>query len=612
MSMINVLYKHESNMMLSQSERIAALRSEMVKAAVDGYLIPRGDEYLGEYVPPCNERLEWVTGFTGSNGVALLMATKGVLVTDARYGIQVRAQVDRKFFETTDQFNDGLVKFIQKHKIQNITIGFDPAVHGIAAIRNLRAQLDPFGIVLKPIDGNLVDRIWHDRPVAPHSGVEAFLETYAGLSASDKRAIIAEKLNDMGVAAAFLADPTDIAWLLNVRARDLAMVPVALSRAVIYADGTVEWVIDPLRVPLEVKRNLGNAVSIMPPESFPETIMRLKSRALRDPVLVDERMTSYAIAQMMEDRNIILKLGTSPVVIPRACKTLAEQQSIRDAHRRDAVALIRFLSWFEGEVGRGQLDELAVADKVLWFRKQDPAFRGPSFESVSAFGPNSAIMHYRPTPETNKKIVGDGLLLLDSGGQYVGGTTDITRVMAVGTPSEEMRFDYTTVLKGHIQVAIARFPKGTISGQLDTLGRGPIWRAGLDWRHGGHSVGCFLDVHEPGCYVGPLPRGKDVIEVGMHISNEPGTYWEGKYGIRIENMMIVVPARLERTIGLFYELDTVSLVPFDPALTKLSMLNTEEKEWLSAYHTRILDDIGPMLPQADRMWAEMTCRYFMG
>ncbi len=596
-------------MMLSQSERIAALRSEMVKVGVDGYLIPRGDEYLGEYVPPCNERLEWVTGFTGSNGVALLVATKGVVVTDARYGIQVRAQVDRKFFETTDQFNDGLVKFIQKHKIQNVTIGFDPAVHGIAAIRNLRAQLDPFGIILKPIDGNLVDRIWHDRPLAPHSGVEAFLETYAGLSAADKRTIIAEKLNDMGVAAAFLADPTDIAWLLNVRARDLAMVPVALSRAVIYADGTVEWVIDPLRVPLEVKRNLGNAVSIMPPESFPETIMRLKSRALRDPVLVDERMTSYAIAQMMEDRNIILKLGTSPVVIPRACKTSAEQQSIRDAHRRDAVALIRFLSWFEGEVGRGQLDELAVADKILWFRKQDPAFRGPSFETIAGYGSNGAIVHYRADENTSRKIMGNGLLLLDSGGQYVGGTTDITRVLAVGDPTDEMRVHYTTVLKSHIAVARAVFPRGTSGAFLDALSRAPLWVGGIDYGHRlGHGVGCFLSVHEPS--VDLSAKGRDEIFLGMLISNEPGYYREGEYGIRLENLVLVVPADM---VGPEYRtLDTVSLVPFDPALTKLSMLSAEEKEWLSAYHTRILDEIGPMLPQADRMWAEMTCRYFMG
>lgn len=591
------------------SERVGLLRAEISRAGVDGYLIPRGDEYLGEYVPPCHERLAWITGFTGSNGIALLMADRGVMVTDSRYGIQVRGQVDRKFFETSDQFNTGLLKFLEKHNIRNITIGFDPAVHGIAAIRMLRTQLDPMGIVLKPVDGNLIDRIWYDRPVPPHTGIESFLETYAGLSAADKRTMIAAQIAEQGLAAAFLADPTDIAWLLNIRARDLPCVPVALSRAVIYADSTVEWVIDPLRVPLEVKRNLGNGVSMTPPEAFSETVMRIKSKVGREPVLVDERMTSYAIAQVMEDRNIALKLGVSPVVIPRACKTAAEQQSIRDAHRRDAVALIRFLSWFETEVGRGQLDEIAVTDKVLWFRKQDPAFRGMSFDTIAGYGPNGAVIHYRATDPTNRKITGDGLLLLDSGGQYVGGTTDITRVLAVGDPTDEMRAHYTTVLKSHIAVARAVFPRGATGAFLDSLSRAPLWNKGLDYGHRlGHGVGCFLSVHEPS--VDLSGKSRDEILTGMLISNEPGYYRDGEYGIRLENLTLVVPAD---HVGPEYRaLDTVSLVPFDPALTKLSMLSPEEKEWLSAYHTQILDEIGPMLPESDRMWAETTCRYFMG
>jgi Xaa-Pro aminopeptidase len=616
---MSVIKQHtsSSSSVLGFPERLAAVRAEMARVGVAGYLVPKGDDYMGEYVPASAERLAWLTGFTGSNGMAVILADKALVVTDTRYSIQVKNQTDRKLYATSDRYADGVVKWFEKMRVQGEGIGFDPALHSIAEIKRLRGQFEPMGISLQPVDGNLIDRIWLDRPMPPHSGVEPFLETFAGMSVADKRARVADALQAQGMAAAFLSDPTDLMWLLNVRARDLPYTPVALSRGVIYADGTVEWLIDPLRVPLDIKRNFGNAVMVTPPEVFAETVMRLKAKVGKDKVLVDERTINYAIAQMLEDRNIALKLGASPVIEPRACKTPAEQSSIRDAHRKDAVAIIRFLAWFDSEAPRGQLDEVGIADKLLSLRKLDPAFRGPSFETIAGFGPNGAIVHYKAEQNTARRITGDNLLLLDSGGQYVGGTTDITRTIAVGDATEDMRVHYTTVLKSHIAVARAVFPAGAVGSHIDALARAPLWQRGLDFGHRvGHGVGCYLSVHEPATDLSA--RGHDPILPGMVVSNEPGYYREGAYGIRLENLVVVVPADVTSPLvegggdsTKFYRFDTLSLVPFDPSLTKLSMIDQAEKEWLAAYHARILHEVGPLLPAQDRAWLETVCAYFM-
>lgn len=594
------------------SERVSALRAQMERVQIDGYLIPRAGPYLGEYMAPSDERLAWISGFTGSAGMAVVLKDRAVVMSDSRYTAQLKDQVDRKVFHTIDSTTPGLAGWIKQLGLSDLKVGYDPALLGIAEVSRLSDQVSALGVTLAPINDNLVDAIWVSQPDAPHTGIEPFLDSFAGITARDKIQMISDDLKTAGVAAAFLADPADFAWLLNVRARDCEHTPVALSRGVIYADGNVEWVIDPLRVPLDLKKNLGNVVQITPPENLHETIMRLKAKVGKEPVLIDERATSYRLAQMMEDRNITLKPGRSPITLPRACKTSAEQDSIRAAQIKDAVALIRFLAWFDGEAPRGTLDEMMVADKLLSFRRLDPAFRGPSFDTIAGFGPHGALPHYRATEKTNKKITGDNLLLLDSGGQYVGGTTDITRTIAVGVPTDQMQNDYTAVLKGHIAVACAVFPRGTIGGFLDSLARAPLWAVGLDFGHRlGHGVGCYLGVHEDA--VNLSARGTDTIERGMYISNEPAVYHDGAYGIRLENLVLVVDApelSARRSDQIFYALDTVSLVPFDPSLTKLSLLTRAERDWLAAYHTRISETVGPLLPEGDRVWLETVIRYF--
>jgi Xaa-Pro aminopeptidase len=593
------------------AQRLAGLRALMKQNGLDGYLVPHSDEFMNEYLPPGNERLAWLTGFTGSHGMALVLEKQALVLTGKIYGIQVKKQVDRKYYTTSDQWLGGPGPWLEKIDARNLVIGFDPQIQSILEIKNFRGQFEPRAIELRPVDGNLIDQLWSDRPPGPHTGVEPFLEAYAGRSSTDKRILIGEILQKRGVAAAFLADPTDVAWLLNIRARDLAYTPLALSRVILFADGTVDWIIDPLRVSLEIRRALGNAVAITPPENIAESFMRLKAKVGKDKVLVDEHKTTYSLARLLEDRNIHLELGQSPVIIPRACKADAEQKSIRDAHRKDALALIRFMAWFADVVPRGQLDELGVVDKLESFRKMDPAYRGPSFETVAGFGPNGAIMHYRPTNASNRPLRGDSLLLLDSGGQYVGGTTDITRVLPVGEPTDAMIRHYTTVLKAHCAVARATFPVGTMGAFFDALSRAPLWAAGMDYGHRlGHGVGCFGAVHEPSADLSP--KSRDEVRAGMLLSNEPGFYLEDHYGIRLENLMLVVPEpdkRVDNREVLGFE--TVSLVPFDPGLTHMTMLTHEERAWLSAYHTQIINEIGPLLVGSERAWLETVCAYFI-
>lgn len=593
--------------------RLAAVRAQFARHGLGGYLVPRSDEYLGEYVPAGAERLSWLTGFTGSNGLAVVLADHAIVLTDPRYSIQVKNETDRRLYATSDrsQHPDGIKEWLQKVGAQGVTIGFDPRLHGIADIRNRRAQLEGLGIALRPVDENLIDTIWHDQPDIPHTGVESFLEAYAGLTSTDKRLMIGEQLQKSGVVAAFLSDPTDLAWLLNIRARDLAYTPIAFSRGLIYADGTVEWFIDPLRVSLEIRRNLGNAVNIVPPENMPDSIMRLKAKAGRDKVLVDERMTNYALAQMLEDRNIALQLGESPIIKPRAIKTVAEQNAIKDAHRKDAAAIVRFLAWFSDEAPHGRLDELGAVDKLLSFRKQDPAFRSQSFDTIAGYAANGAIVHYHVTPKTNKRITGNGLLLMDSGAQYVGGTTDITRVLLMGEATDDMCTHYTAVLKSHIAVARAVFPVGAVGSFIDAVARGPLWRQGLDFGHRvGHGVGCYLSVHEPAADLSA--KSQDELKLGMVLSNEPGYYRDDHYGIRLESLVIVTPMGRVLADGRdVLGFETITLVPFDPSLTKLSMLDADEKLWLSTYHQHVINEIGPLVDPATRAWLGTVCTYFM-
>lgn len=592
------------------AEKLTALRAQMQEAGVAGYLVPRADEFLDEYVPPSAERLSWLTGFDGSAGFALVLPEHAVVMSDSRYTIQLKQQVDKAVFETADVGRDGIAGWLKKHDVANITIGFDPSLHSVAEIKRLEKETEALGANFRPVTENLIDRVWSDRPLSPRTSVEPFLEVFAGRSAAQKRELIADQLTTDGFAAAVLPSPADMAWLLNIRGRDVPHTPLALSMGVIYADGSVDWVIDPMRISPEIQRSLGNAVRIVPPENMADMVMKLKAKVGREPVLMDDRSTTYRLAQMLEDRNVRITLGKNPVIIPRACKTAEEQNSMRESHRKDAVAMIRFLHWLDEEAPKGKLDEMMVADKLISLRGMDPAWRDTSFDTIAGMGPNGAIVHYRATEKTNRKIKPDGLLLVDSGAQYAGGTTDITRTILVGEATDEMRTHYTAVLKAHIAMADAVFAKGTNGVQIDAIVRAPLWRQGMDFGHGtGHGVGCYLSVHEDGPRISS--RGTEVLLPGMVVSNEPGYYREGEYGIRLENLVLVVPStRATSTDQLFYEFETLSLVPFDPNLTRLSMLTQAEQEWLATYHTRILEVVGPMLAGPERRWLEAIIKYF--
>lgn len=600
--------------MKTASEKLAALRDEMARSGVQGYLVPRSDEFLGEYVPESAERLAWLTGFTGSAGFAVVLEARAAVFSDSRYTIQLGQQIDNLLFEAERLKPSALKGWIERHGVRGITMGFDPELHSVAEIKQIEVDLAPFDITLKPIvgsagiaQGNLIDRIWTHRPGAPRSSVEPFLEVFAGRSAAQKREQIADDLQRDGYAAAILPDPLDMAWLLNIRGRDVVHTPVALSFGIIYADSSVDWVIDPARVDAEIARSLGNAVRIVPPEGVSDMIMKLKARAGRDPVLMDEHKTTYRLAQLLDDRNVNLKFGKDPCCLPRACKNEAEQQAMRDAHRKDGVAVVRFLYWLAQEALIGKITEITIDEKLKFFRAKDPAWRDSSFDTIAGMGPNGAIVHYRAMPETARVIGPDGLLLIDSGAQYACGTTDITRVVAIGTPDSAMRDHYTKVLKAHIAMADAIFPAGTTGVQIDTITRTPLWRAGMDFAHGtGHGVGVYLSVHEDGVSISS--RGTGVLQPGMIVSDEPGYYLEGQYGIRLENLVLVKSS--DRVAGQL-EFETLTLVPFEPHLVKMSALTQDEKDWLAAYHTRVRDVIGPLLPDAERAWLDAVCGYFM-
>jgi Xaa-Pro aminopeptidase len=592
---------------IEHAERLAALRDQMAHAGITAYLVPRSDEFLGEYVPPHAERLAWLTGFSGSAGFALILADRAAVFSDGRYTLQLSQQVDRNLYQTGSMMGTGLIDWFADQQVAGLVIWFDPALHSVADIKRLESLLEPFAVTLRSIPGNLVDKIWRDQPDPPRTSVEPFLETFAGRSSAQKRQLIADQLSSDGYAAAVLADPADLAWLLNIRGRDVPHTPLALSAGVIYDDSSVDWIIDPIRVSDDILRSLGNAVRIVPPNMVPDMIMKMKAKVGREPVLMDDRKTSFQFAKLLEDRNVRLIFGKDPCIIPRACKTVAEQTAMRDAHRKDAVALIRFMMWFEENLPSGKLDELKIASKLEDFRARDPAFRGTSFDTIAGMGPNGAIIHYHANAATNRKIKPDSLLLLDSGAQYAGGTTDITRTFAVGTATEEMQAHYTAVLRAHIALASARFPHGTKGVQLDALPRAILWRDGLDYNHGtGHGVGCFLSVHEDAASISP--RGQDVMLPGMIVSNEPGYYRAGDYGIRLENLVLCVAStNLPET---FLEFETITLVPFDPQLARLSHMTSSERDWLAAYHTRIVDEIGPLLLPHERTWLEAVCGYF--
>jgi Xaa-Pro aminopeptidase len=574
------------------SARLAALRAELARLGVDGLLIPRSDEHLGEYVPPSAERLAWVSGFTGSAGLGVVLADRAVLFTDGRYTVQAEQQTDPALWQRAHITETPPHAWLAEHA-PGARIGYDPWLHSEASLARYA------GVTLVPLDANPVDAVWADRPPPPAAPAVPHPRRYAGRSAEDKRAEAAAALSAAKEDAAVLADPHAAAWLLNLRGGDLAHTPLCLAMAILHADGRVALFADPAKFGPEVRAHLGEAVAIAPRAALPAALDSLSGRTVR----ADPDRTPAAILARLRAAGATLTPGEDPTVLPRACKNPVEQEGARAAHRRDAVAMIRFLAWFAEAAPKGGLTEIAAALRLRAFRAEAPEFRGESFPAIAGAGEHGAIVHYRATPESDRPIRPGDVFLLDSGAQYPDGTTDITRTLWVegaGDPPPELVERATRVLKGHLALAALRFPEGVAGPHLDAIARAPLWQAGLDYDHGtGHGVGAFLSVHE-----GPVAFSRTAKPValreGMILSDEPGFYEAGRYGIRIENLLLV--RREPGTARPFLGFETLTLVPYDRRLIAPALLTGAERAQVDAYHARVMAGIGPLLDAPCRAW----------
>lgn len=588
---------------MEQAAKLSALRAELKTQGVDGFLIPRSDEYQGEYVPASAERLSWMTGFTGSAGIAAVLTSKAVVTTDSRYELQVVDQVDAKHFETRITTMAGLAQWVGQNAARGSVIGYDPKLHTPAQIAALDNVLRHSGIGLKPLDKNPLDAIWANRPSVPMDQVEVFPESIAGRSARDKRESIAADIVKMGAQAGVITMPDSIAWLLNIRGTDVPHTPLALSTAIVHENGDVDWFIPSAKIPADVVAHLGNHVQVKDPSTLEASLKSLAGKTVQ----FDPKRSSVWFRLVLDGAGVNVLERDDPCVMPKACKTPEEQNAIRNAHLRDGVAVTKFLCWLDSEGVKGNLTELDVVDRLEAFRKLDAGYRDGSFDTISGWAANGAIVHYRATPESNAAIIPPGILLLDSGAQYQEGTTDITRTVTIGAPGEDVREAFTRVLKGHIGISSVRFPAGTNGGQIDILARKALWDVGMDYGHGtGHGVGCYLSVHEEGGRISQV--GTTPFKPGMVVSNEPGYYKEGAFGIRIENLVLVKDdGKAAHGNANMLSFETLTLVPFDRRLMKLDLLDASEIAWVNDYHARVAKALTPFLNAEENKWlAEAT------
>lgn len=583
-------------MTVSIETRLNELKKVMEKNAVQGVIIPHTDEFGSEYLPENAERLAWITGFTGSSGAAVILHHKAMAMTDGRYTIQIKEQVDKNLFELCDMADVTIGGWIADNATKGNIIGYDPKLHTQKQIESIEAKLSETGITLKAIPENMVDAIWTDRPQSPIGIVELFPDEIAGATSAEKRAKIAAGLKADKLSSVILTLSDSICWLLNIRGSDIDFNPLVLSYAVLHADARVDWYVDDRKIPSSVRTALGKDITIHPFENFEAGVRQLKGI-----IQYDDARSSQWIHHILADADIDAVTGKDPCILPKAYKTEAEQLSIRQAHIRDGVALVKFLYWLEVQnLSDGHVTELMVEEKLEEFRKGHHSYRGPSFSTIAGWAAHGAIIHYRATPKSNAVITGDNFLLLDSGGQYEYGTTDITRTIVIGDVTPEMKDRYTRVLKGHIALASAKFPPETDGVTLDEMARQYLAEVGLNYAHGtGHGVGCFMCVHEEATSISP--RGKDRMRLGTLVSNEPGYYQEGAYGIRHENLILC----REDTDGNYY-FDTITCVPFDTRGIDWDLMTAAETEWLNNYHQWVFDSLSPFLDEAELQWLRNT------
>ena len=594
--------------MSSYADRLAALREQLKADQLDGFVVPLTDEHMSEYVGTYAQRLAWLTGFEGSAGSAVVLPEEAAIFTDGRYTLQVRQQVDGKHWSYQSVPETSIADWLKDHAPDGARIGYDPWLHSRDWVKRATEALKAKGAALVPVRRNPIDAVWTDKPEASKERLIVHPDRLAGKSSAEKRHEIADWLAGEGAEAAVLAALDSIAWTFNVRGKDVSRTPVALAYALVHADGTADLYVAGEKIDAEVAKHLGNGVRIHERAEFEAALGALKGKT----IVVDPERSVAAIFDALDNAGATIIAKRDPTVLPRALKNPVEIAGHQAAQARDGAAIARFLRWVEAEAPKGGLDELKASDRLEALRKEAPELRDLSFDTISGAGPNGAIVHYRASEATNRPLEMNSLYLVDSGGQYEDGTTDITRTVVIGEPTAEMRDRFTRVLKGHIAIATAVFPKGTRGSQLDSFARRPLWEAGLDYAHGtGHGVGSFLSVHEGPQRISPVGSaqsgGDEPLQAGMILSNEPGYYKAGAYGIRIENLVLVVDRQIAGAEKEMLGFETLTFAPIDRRLIDVAMLSDAELEWLNDYHGQVLTKIGPRLDGEDKAWLEKQC-----
>jgi len=594
--------------MSSYADRLKALREQLKANSLDGFVVPLTDEHMSEYVGSYAQRLAWLTGFEGSAGSAVVLPEEAAIFVDGRYTLQVRQQVSADQWSYQSVPETSTTQWLEEHAREGARIGYDPWLHTRDWVKKAKEALATRGAELVAVEKNPIDEIWKDRPEASKAHLVVQPDQYAGKSAAEKRTEIGDWLTKHHADAAVLSALDSIAWAFNIRGADVSHTPVALAYALVNADGTADLFVASEKIDADVRQHLGNGVRLHERSAFESELANYKDKT----VVVDPERAVAAIFEALDKAGAKILPLRDPTILPKALKNRAEIAGQKAAQERDGAVISKFLRWIDEETPKGDVDELKASNHLEALRRENPELRDLSFDSISGAGPNGAIVHYRSSEKTNRRLEKGTLYLIDSGGQYVDGTTDITRTIPIGEPTAEMRDRFTRVLKGHIAIATAVFPKGTRGSQLDSFARRPLWEAGLDYAHGtGHGVGSFLAVHEGPQRISPVGSsqsgGDEPLQAGMIISNEPGYYKTGEYGIRIENLVLVVEREIEGAEKEMLGFETLTFAPIDRRLVDVEMLEPEELAWFNCYHAHVLARIGPRLSGPDLAWLQAAC-----
>ncbi|WP_316178599.1 MULTISPECIES: aminopeptidase P family protein [unclassified Bradyrhizobium] len=583
--------------------RLAALREELARRKLTGFIVPRADQQQNEYVPPSEERLAWLTGFTGSAGLAIVLPQAAAIFVDGRYTLQAGKQVDGKAWTVESLIEPPPESWLTRHLQSGDRVGFDPWLHTTAAAERLAAACAKAGAELVPVESNPVDSIWTERPLPPLGAVSIHGAELSGESEADKLGRIRQEIERLGVEALVLSDSHNVAWTFNIRGADVSHTPLPLSYALVPKTGRPTIFIDSRKLSNLTRDHLEQSAEVAEPDVLTPRLTELAQSGAA--IALDSATAADALTRLIQGAGGKAVRGADPVSLLKAAKNAVEIDGTRRAHQRDAVALARFLAFIDREAPKGTLTEIDAVEALESFRRDTGALKDVSFPTISGTGPNGAIVHYRVTRKSNRRIMPGDLLLIDSGAQYQDGTTDVTRTIAVGAPTEEMRDRFTRVLRGHLAIARAIFPDGATGAQLDTLARQFLWQAGIDFEHGtGHGVGSYLSVHEGPARISKL--GTTPLKRGMILSNEPGYYKTDAFGIRIENLELVVAkdvAGAEKPMNGF---EALTLAPIDRRLIDFAMLTAEERAWLDAYHARVRETVRAALDENDQRWLDQA------